>query len=684
MIPRIVVLRQYVLDGNHHAMRRQIDWHLAEQFAADHTPPVKRTSAALAAVLKAEIPCLIPGSRIAFMRTVSNLPELYTEEELSALKETFSYSEKGVPFNFTPDYGSVMSIGLPAFRQKIVDRMASAEKEQKEFLQCALESVDALLDLIVRYITEARRQGSDRIAANLEAICTRAPETFEEALQLFRVLHYTLWCEGGYHIGAGRLDVLLYPWYRHDMEHGVITEEEAFELLEEFFLTFNIDSDLYIGVQQGDNGQSLMIGGCDRDGCDVWNALSEKILLASCELKLIDPKINFRVNKNTPRERLALGSRLTRAGLGFPQYSNDDVVIPALQKWGYALADARDYSCAACWEFVIPGVCHEFVNLDGISLPDVLMTAARNTQATDFDSFCADLKQEFRKRAVALVEKYKNITVMPAAFISCLCPIALEAARNITEAGRYHNWGIHGTGFSAAADSLAAIREVIFETKKMTMPKLLKVLDDDFASDPVLHHELRCRMPKLGGRDSERAAECLKLLTAFWAEAWDGLTNGQGGVIRPGTGSAMYYIWHSENFPATPDGRMAGKPFSANFSPSIGVPLEGPLSVIRAFTAPDLTAVCNGGPLTIELHDSVFSSTDAEEKVAAMIDGFIRLGGHQLQLNTLNSNVLRDAQLHPENYKELIVRVWGWSGRFVELDKVYQDHIIQRSELILS
>ncbi|MBQ9776691.1 MAG: pyruvate formate-lyase [Lentisphaeria bacterium] len=678
MTERIAVLREYISNGRHRSCRREVHWSLAEMFAAEKTSPVKRTAAALCAVLKEETPCFIPGSRIAFMRTVANLPELYTAEEVEALKKQFSYSEKGVPFNFTPDYASVMKIGLPAFRRKIVERMASADEVQTEFLQCALDSLDALLELIGRYISEAHKRGFETIAANLEAIRSRAPERFAEALQLFRVLHYTLWCEGGYHIGAGRLDILLYPWYRHDVENGLLSEEEAFELLEEFFLTFNIDSDLYTGVQQGDNGQSLMIGGCDRNGNEVWNVLSEKILLASCELKLIDPKINFRVSSKTPLERLAMGSRLTRAGLGFPQYSNDDVVIPALQKWGYSLEDARDYSCAACWEFIIPGVCHEFINLDGISLPDVLMTAAANTSAVDFEQFCADLKQEFRKRAVALLERYQNISVMPAAFISVLCPVALEAARNITEAGRYHNWGVHGTGFGVAADSLAAIRELIFETKKMTMPELLEVLDDNFAHAPELRAELRSRMPKLGGRESERAAGSLVLLTRMWAEAWENLTNAQGGVICPGTGSAMYYIWHSENFPATPDGRLAGEPFSANFSPALDVPLEGPLTVIRAFAAPDLTGVCNGGPLTIELHDSVFSSADAEEKVAAMIGGFIRLGGHQLQLNTLNSNVLRDAQKHPEKYRELIVRVWGWSGRFVELDKIYQDHIIRR------
>jgi formate C-acetyltransferase len=143
----------------------------------------------------------------------------------------------------------------------------------------------------------------------------------------------------------------------------------------------------------------------------------------------------------------------------------------------------------------------------------------------------------------------------------------------------------------------------------------------------------------------------------------------------------MYYIWHSENLSATPDGRLRGEPFSANYAPSLDIPLAGPLSVIRDFSAPDMSKVCNGGPLTIELHDSVFTADDAEMKVAAMIAEFVRRGGHQLQLNTLNSEVLRDAQKHPERYGNLIVRVWGWSGKFIELDKVYQDHIIRRSAM---
>ncbi|MBO5668106.1 MAG: pyruvate formate-lyase [Lentisphaeria bacterium] len=678
MTERIEKLRALILSNWHHRFRRQADWQLDRQFAAENLPPVRRSAAAGAAVLNEEQPVFIPGAQFAFMRTVKNLPDLYTPEEWENMRKKYTFSEKGVPFNFTVDYQSVLAAGLPQFREEIFTRRNRESGEKREFLDAALLEIDALLRLLDRYIAAAGKEQFLQTEALLKAVRSRAPETFAEALQLFRIIHYALWCEGGYHLGAGRIDQLFYPYLKQDLDNGRITLPEALETLEEFFLTFNIDSDLYCGVQQGDNGQSVMIGGCDPDGNDAWNYLSEMILRASCELKLIDPKINFRVNRSTPLSRLALGSELTRAGLGFPQYSNDDVVIPALVKWGYSPADARNYSCAACWEFIIPALAHELVNLDAVSLPEAILSTMRRTRAENFGDFCRDLQEVLREKAVGLLEYYRNIRTLPSPLASVCCPPGLAAAGNITENGKYHNWGIHGTGFAVAADSLTAIRMAVFEMKKITMPELLEILEKNFSGNEQLKTFLR-QLPKAG---SGHTAE-LEKLSGMWEKAWDGLKNSQGGIVRPGTGSAMYYIWHSRELPATPDGREAGDAFPANFSPSLDRPLSGPLSIIRDFTAPDLTGVCNGGPLTIELHDSVFSAENAGMKLAALIADFIRRGGHQLQLNTINRETLLDAQKHPEKYPNLIVRVWGWSGRFVELDEVYQQHIIRRSQLSL-
>ena len=169
----------------------------------------------------------------------------------------------------------------------------------------------------------------------------------------------------------------------------------------------------------------------------------------------------------------------------------------------------------------------------------------------------------------------------------------------------------------------------------------------------------------------------------WFADSLDGKQNERGGIFRPGTGSAMYYVWQSKHLMATPDGRKYGEEFACNYSPSLLARCNGPFSIMKSFTKPDLVRVCNGGPLTIELHDTLFRNDDSIRKVAMFVKTFFDLGGHQMQINAVNREKMLDAKKHPEKYRNLIVRVWGWSGYFVELDDVYQDQIIKRMELLI-
>jgi formate C-acetyltransferase len=243
----------------------------------------------------------------------------------------------------------------------------------------------------------------------------------------------------------------------------------------------------------------------------------------------------------------------------------------------------------------------------------------------------------------------------------------------------YNNYGIHGTGVASAADSLAAVEEQVFE-RRLPPRTLLDAMAIDYRGYEALRHTLRQQSPKVGN-DDDRADKHMVWLLKRFADAVHGLCNERGGIFRAGTGSAMYYVWHTKGLGATADGRMAADPLPANYAPSLNIRLNGPTSLIRSFTKPDLSRVINGGPLTIEFHDTVFRTPGAIEKVAALVQLFVLQGGHQLQLNTVNRDQLLDAQAHPEQYRNLIVRVWGWSGYFVELDKCYQDHIISRVEL---
>jgi formate C-acetyltransferase len=253
----------------------------------------------------------------------------------------------------------------------------------------------------------------------------------------------------------------------------------------------------------------------------------------------------------------------------------------------------------------------------------------------------------------------------------------IERAKDISEGGNSNNYGVHGTGLSTAADSLASIKKFYFEEQSVSLEELSDALQNNFAGHEALQERLRNEAPKMGVDNEEADSIGCALLNSF-AEALRGKRNERGGIWRAGTGTAMYYIFHAKDLPATPDGRNAGEVLPANFTPSMFLKQKGPVSVMRSFSKPNLQDAINGGPLTIELDESIFRNDETVEKLAMLIRSYIRMGGHQLQLNTLNREKLLDAKAHPELHKNLIVRVWGWSGYFVELDECYQDHIIER------
>ena len=691
MTTRIRNLLDFTFERRQDALRRDADWApLLSRFVKEGTPDESRARIGLQEMLRAEgeSPAFLDGERIAFTRTVRQIPDLHTDAEMDARRAAgTAFGEKGVVFNLTADFGPAIRDGLGARLAQMRERLDRARAEGDaagiDFLVNAILSVEAVLELAERYRAAAEARGLGDVAETLARVPRLGARTFREALQSLRVLHYAMWCEGEYHCGLGRIDQYLLPYFEADLAAGRLDRDGARELLEEFFVACNRDSDLYIGVQQGDNGQSVMLGGVTRDGQPAFNDLSRLCLDACGELRLVDPKINLRVDKSTPIEIFRLGTRLTAKGLGFPQYANDDVVIPALERWGYAPEDARDYTVAACWEFIIPGCGLDIDNIDAVSFPGALDAALRSaSSANDGGGYAAveaSFLAEVHRRADALVEKYRHVEILPGPFVSAISTGCVERARDICQGTKYNNFGIHGTGISVAVDSLASVRELVFEKRIVTLPELVKLLDTDFAGRPDVLAAAKAA-PKMGNADP-RADEIAKRVIAFWGHAFDGKRNDRGGVFRPGTGSAMYYVWHAREIPASADGRLSGHPFPANWAPSLDVPVKGPVSVVRSFTEPDLGPVCNGGPLTIEIHDSAFAMPDGVDKVAELVRFFVLRGGHQLQINAIDRETLLDAQAHPENHRHLIVRVWGWSGYFVELDREFQDQIIRRVEL---
>ena len=656
-------LKEYIVSKKHHPYRRDFPEYqnLAEEYHRLGLSPKERMTRRFELLSGLETPVLLPDEKICFMRTVKQIPDCFTAEEWAEIKQKHFIHELGYLSNLSPDYERVIRMGLLALYD-------DADEYGKRI-------INAILNLTERYRAEAIKAGKTELAEVLGRVPRYGATSFYEALQSFRILHYSLWLEGNYHNTVGRFDKYMYPYLKADMEKGLYTRETALEMVEDFFLSFNKDSDLYVGVQQGDNGQSMVLGGMDEKGNEVFNLLSELCLEASRNLLMIDPKINLRVSKNTPLRIYELGSELTKAGLGFPQYSNDDVVIEGLVKQGYALEDARDYVVAACWEFIIPKVGGDVANIGALSFPKVIDVCLHRdlTACETFTDFLNKVKEEINAECDRICGNIKDLWFVPSPFMN------LMMDSGIYEGGKYNHFGIHGTGIATAADSLAVIRKYIYDEKRFTKAELIEAVDSDFSRHSELLPILRYEAPKLGNNEDLPDSMAVMLLHTF-AESLKGRVNCRGGVYRAGTGSAMYYLWHANEIGASPDGRRKGEPFGTNFSPSLFARINGPLSVISSFTKPDFREAINGGPLTMEFSASMFQGPDSVHKIATLVKTFIDMGGHQMQLNAVNTQLLEDAQKHPEAHTQLVVRIWGWSAYYVELDKEYQDHVLRRQQ----
>jgi len=582
--------------------------------------------------------------------------------------------------NVAPNYARIMKGGFEEVKKQVEESIKNnTDEEKREFGREMLREIDSALEICDRF-RESIKDKNERLNEALARIPRKGAESFFEACLFLKICIYLLRRCGVNHLGLGRFDQYMYPYYLKDLSNGV-SKDEIFETLELFFISLNYDSDIYIGVQQGDNGQSLMLGGFDKEGRSTYNELSELCMKASLELSLIDPKINLRVGKNTPIEQYILGTELTKKGLGFPQYCNDDVVIPGLVKLGYDIEDALDYTVAACWEFIIPNCGTDTPNRNLFNFPLVITEAAHKylEKCESFDEFIMATDELISEKCneIERIERERAAN-QSSAFDSLFIDGSIEKLMPAYRASKYHNFGCHGVGIANAADSLAAIKTLVYDKKTLSASTLIEALDKNFEGFEELRVEL-IACPKMGNNDDFVDSIASHLMDAF-SENMNGRKTAFGGIWRAGTGTALEYIRSSVICPATPDGRRAGEPYSANFSPSLLVKPSGLLSVIQSFTKHDMTNIINGGPLTLEIHPNLLRNDVGVEKTAMLVKTFIDFGGHQLQLNSTNREILLDAQKNPEKYPNLIVRVWGWSGYFNELDLSYQNHIISRQE----
>ena len=666
--------------------RENLSWH-------------RRMSDCFRMLLAAEKPIILEDEQIVYTRSLGeHIPNPQEPAECRAEREKGNGSV-GVG-NISVDWEMAVAHGLLKRREIAAASLTrmSDDPEAVEAMTACIETIDAVLDLAKRYADEARRIGRDDLAEILDHVPANTPRTFHEALQSFKFMHAVTWLQPTAHVTLGRFDQYMLPYYEADLAAGRLTEEEAHELLCELFISFNKDNDLYPGVQQGDNGQALMLGGVKRDGSCAVNALTYLVMQVSHDVNMIDPKINLRVNKDTEMDLLIEAAKLTRRGLGFPQYANDDVEIQSLVNAGYALEDARDYVVAACWEFIIPGVAIDVPNINAINFLAAADTSIREglAEQDDFEGIMERTRAHIAGQVDTYVTSWRKwVLYHPFPWYTVLMTDCLEKGVDANRGGvKYYNCGIHGSGSANGADALAAVKKFVFEEESIERGDLMTALVTNFENDEPLRLKLFNEGPKVGNNDDYVDSILVKLFDDFADACESHKTNiNRSTVIRAGTGSAMYYVSlvrcsQDEMMEpvvegASADGRHRHDFIGCSLAPSPGVKIRGPLSVLQSFSKIDYSRICNGGPITMELSDTVFRDEDSIRKVAMLIREFATLGCQQLQINTLNVETLHEAKAHPERHKNLIVRVWGWSGYFCELDEPYQDHIIGRHMLTM-
>lgn len=649
------------------------------------------------AMCEAETPIVFPEEKITFTRTNRNVTAAYSPEDIEA---EFDVNGKfyTVINNVCPDYSILLEKGLSGIRNEINLQIEDINKKEKnlfkekdflkeeDFLVSCLITIQAVEELAERYRREAERVGNTYVANLLRTVPMEPAGSFAQALQAVRFLSSMFYLAGNYQLGFGRIDQYLIPFYREDIARGNLTPKEAEELVGEFFIALNKDTDLYFGVQQGDNGQSMMLGGVKPDGTDGINELTYLFLKVSEKLRLIDPKINLRIDSNTPKELLLLGCKLTKAGLGFPQYSNDEVVIPALVKAGYCLEDARNYTVAACWEFIIPGKGLDIVNQGAVSFPYAVGEVLKSPELASMDE--ARMEKIIQKNIdwqVKNILENRNQFLLPSPLVSLFFHGTIPARRDVTWCAKYRNRGIHGAGSANAADALYLIRSMIRQGKQKELFHLKEAVDRNFEGFEAERNYLKNETPKVGNAQ-EQVDQGLHDIFNWFADACEHYSDKKC-RIRPGTGSAQFYIWLTNRMNdwiiepvvgATIDGRKAGEPLPSSLAPSQGVKVNGLLSVLQSFSVIDYSRIMNGGPITVEFSPAALSTQEGLEKLADILRCFVKMGNQQLQLNVLDYRVLCDAMKHPERHSNLIVRVWGWSGYFCELAPEFQRQVVNR------
>jgi formate C-acetyltransferase len=596
------------------------------------------------------------------------------------------------------------------------DPQAYSKKEELKAMEI---SADALIHYAQRYSKAAvrlarkekdpeRRKELERIASVCSHVPANAPRDFWEALQYYWFVHLGVITELNPWdaFNPGRLDQHLYPFYVKGVEDKMLTREKAEELLQAFWTKFNNHpAPPKVGVTAEESSTYndfalINMGGVRADGSDGVNELSYLMLDVVEEMRLTQPSSMVQISKKTPDRFLKRALKIIRTGFGQPSVFNTDVIIQELLRQGKRIEDARNGGASGCVEtgafgkesYILTGYFNmvkilEVTLNNGFDRRTGKKIGLQTGDPVKFGSF-SELFDAFKKQ----LDYFVNIKVMgnniierlyadllPVPFLSLFIDDCVAKGKDYNDGGaRYNTNYVQGVGLGTMTDSLAAIKYNVFDNEHVTMRQLLEALESDFRGQETLRQRLLNRTPKYGN-DDDYADEIMKTVFEAYYEAVDGRPNTKGGCYRINLLPTTVHVYFGKLVGSTPDGRRAGEPLSEGVSPVQGADRKGPTAVIKSAAKID-HARTGGTLLNQKFTPQLLADEEGLDKLAGLIRTYFRLDGHHIQFNVVSSEMLRDAQKHPEKYRDLIVRVAGYSDYFVDLNVELQGEIIKRTE----
>ena len=599
------------------------------------------------------------------------------------------------------------------------DSEALAKREELKAMAIA---ADALIAFANRYAVkltalaekETNVQRKNELMQMAE-ICRRvpahAPRTFWEALQYYWFVHLGVITELNTwdSFNPGRLDQHLYPFYKREVEQGTLTPDSAKELLMSFWVKFNNQpAPPKVGVTALESNTYtdfclINVGGLDAQGHDASNELSYLILDVIEEMRLLQPGSMVQISKKTPDRLLKRALKIIKTGYGQPSVFNTDAIIQEMVRQGKDIIDARLGGASGCVEagvfgkesYILTGYFNLMkvleITLNNGFDPQTQKTVGLQTgEATKFTSF-EQLYKAFEKQLNYFIDiKIKGNRIierlyaqhLPAPFMSVLIDDCIVKGKDYNDGGaRYNSSYIQGVGMGSISDALSSIKFHVFERKDFSMAELLEALRDNFENHEKILDLILNQTPRYGNDDDYADALTQRVFESYF-KAIDGRPNTKGGHYRINLLPTTVHVYFGSVIGATPDGRKAGKALSEGISPVQGMDVRGPTAVIKS--AAKIDHLRTGGTLLNQkFTPQIFNTREGMDKVLQLIRTYFRMDGHHIQFNVVTAETLRDAQKHPEKYRDLIVRVAGYSDYFVDLTPELQEEIIKRTEQVI-